>query len=225
MIIYKGSTRQVTTNFKENELFSKSFDAPPSHYLGDGVINALQSIRTYYNTPIRVTSTYRTPLGNSLCGGVPNSTHSIATAIDFQFIKSNNDFITRLQADWNSRSDIYDIIRTHGINAIGFYTNFIHIDTRPNEKIIKIGGSEPKPYPKLNTPTGDSFGTYQTWGSALDKGLFLDAIQHSEQDGFIELGQNKKFRFFFILIATAVLNSTIKSTNRKRKVGGKWKNI
>ena len=77
MIIYPNSNRQITDNFTESELYSKSADASTSHYLDDDVIFALQIIRTNYNLPIRVTSTYRTPTANTLVGGVKNSRHLI----------------------------------------------------------------------------------------------------------------------------------------------------
>ena len=201
MIIYPNSKRQVTDNFTEAELYSKSADASTSHYLDDDVIFALQIIRTNYGLPIRVSSTYRTPLGNSLCGGVKNSRHLISKAIDFQFISNNNDNIKILQADWNSRGHLYNSLRAMGINAIGFYTNFVHIDTRENEKdAYKNAEGKTKFYPSLNTSTKDSYGSYQTWGTSLNKGLLPDFLQHSKEDGYIEVGQSKSVQFFFVLV-------------------------
>ena len=198
MIINPSSNRQITDNFTEAELYSKSADASTSHYLDDDVIFALQIIRTNYNLPIRVTSTYRTPTANTLVGGVKNSRHLISKAIDFQFIGNNNDNIQRLQADWNARGELYNSLRAIGINAIGFYTNFVHIDTRENEKDVFID-TEGKTefYPSLNTASNDSYGSYQTWGTALDKGIMPDLLQYSNEDGFIEVGQNKRLQFFF----------------------------
>ena len=207
MIIYPNSNRQITDNFTEAELYSKSADATNSHFLDDNVIFGLQIIRTNYNIPIRVTSTYRTPTANTLVGGVSNSRHLISKAIDFQFINDNNDSIQRLQADWNARGNLYHSLRAIGINAIGFYTNFVHIDTRENEKDV-YQDSEGKNlyYPILNTTTNDSYGSYQTWGTSLDKGIMPDLLQYSNEDGFIEVGQNKRLQFFFVLVLAYVLS-------------------
>ena len=218
MIVNPNSNKQITDNFTESELYSKSADATGSHYLDDDVIFALQSIRTFYNIPIRVSSTYRTPLGNQLCGGVANSRHLISKAIDFQFINSNSINIQRFQADWNSRGEIYKILRSFNINAIGFYTNFIHIDTRENEKDFYYNVTEEKtiPYPSLNTPVNSSYGSYQTWGTAIDRGLLPDIFQYSNEDGFIELGQTKSVKFFFVLILALFLS-------RKKLKKYRWK--
>jgi hypothetical protein len=216
MIIYPNSNRQITDNFTESELFSKSADVSTSHYLDDNTIFGLQSIRTYYNSPIRVTSTYRSPISNAMVGGVSNSRHLVSKAIDFQFINNNEDNIARLQADWNNRNEIYHLLRAWGINAIGFYTNFVHIDTRENEKDTYLDAEGISHfYPVLNTPTSDSYGSYQTWGTSLDRGLLPDMLQYSDEDGFIEVGQNKRFRFFFILVLLYLLKKCKKLFSKK----------
>mgnify|MGYP001179070391 FL=1 len=129
--ICKGSTRQVTKNFTEAELHSKSIDAPTCHSLDDQTIEGLQTIRDWFGAPIRVTSTLRTALGNELAGGVSDSRHlAPARAIDFQFISDNDNYLTRFYHDFKCKGPLYRKLRAQGINGIGIYKTFIHIDNR-----------------------------------------------------------------------------------------------
>lgn len=211
MQIHPNSNRQITDNFTEAELYSKSADASRSHFLDDNVIFSLQTIRTYYGVPIRVSSTYRTPLGNTIAGGVSRSQHLISKAIDFQFINDNSENIQRLQADWNARKDIYHSLRALGINGIGFYTNFVHIDTRFNESDSYLNSEGISvPYPTLNTPSESAYGSYQTWGTSLNTSILPTLLEYSSEDGFIELGESKKNQFFFVLILLLLLRKVFK---------------
>ncbi len=211
MQIHPNSNRQITDNFTEAELYSKSADASGSHFLDDNVIFGLQSIRSAYGIPIRVSSTYRTPLGNSLAGGVSQSQHLISKAIDFQFINNNTENIQRFQADWNARKSIYHTLRAFGINGIGFYTNFIHIDTRFNESDSYLNSEGISvPYSTLNTPSESAYGSYQTWGTSLNTSMLPTLLEYSKEDGFIELGESKKTQFFFVLIILLVLSKLFK---------------
>lgn len=129
--ICKNGTKQITKDFSEKELYSKSLDAPQCHYLDDKTINALQAIRDWANTPIRVTSTLRTKAGNDLIGGVSNSRHlEPASAIDFQFIDNRDAVMQRFYEDFRCKGSLYRKLRSMGINGIGIYGTFIHIDTR-----------------------------------------------------------------------------------------------
>tara|TARA_R100000406_G_scaffold38523_1_gene25599 strand:- start:1428 stop:2174 length:747 start_codon:yes stop_codon:yes gene_type:complete len=130
--ICKDGTRQITKNFNEKELYSKSLDAPECHFLDDRVINGLQIIRDHFNAPIRVTSTMRTPLGNDLVDGVDNSRHlpPNARAIDSQFIQNPDLYLQQFYDDFKCKGPLYRKLRANGINGIGIYKTFIHIDTR-----------------------------------------------------------------------------------------------
>lgn len=129
--ICKGSNRQITKNFTEDELHSKSLDAPKCHYLDTTTINALQVIRDWYNTPITVTSTLRTKTGNALVGGVSNSRHlAPASAIDFVFSKNHDATMKKFYEDFKCKGPLHRKLRGMGINGIGIYKEFIHIDTR-----------------------------------------------------------------------------------------------
>jgi hypothetical protein len=131
-MIIRDEDIQVTPNFKMRELYSTSFDAPSEHYLDDKVIQALQYIRTMSGAPIRVTSTYRTPLHNAAIGGSSQSQHLSARAIDFQWVNNNSYELTRLHTQINDpnnplRENLYNL----GVRGFGYYQTFCHIDTRP----------------------------------------------------------------------------------------------
>ena len=58
--ISKNGTRMMRNNFSEMELYSKSVNAPDSHFLSDNVLDWLQNFRDWSGEPICVSSTYRT---------------------------------------------------------------------------------------------------------------------------------------------------------------------
>lgn len=129
--ICKDGTRQITKNFTEAELHSKSLDAPKCHFLDDTTIEALQMVRDHFNAPIRVTSTLRTAAGNALVDGKANSRHlAPASAIDFQFIDNNDGYLKQFYEDFKCKGPLYRKLRAKGINGMGVYKTFIHIDTR-----------------------------------------------------------------------------------------------
>jgi hypothetical protein len=129
--ICKDGTRQITKNFIESELYSKSLDAPQCHFLDDVTIQGLQIVRDHFNAPIRVTSTLRTAAGNALVDGKSNSRHlAPASAIDFQFINNNDGILKQFYEDFKCKGPLYRKLRAKGINGMGVYKTFIHIDTR-----------------------------------------------------------------------------------------------
>jgi hypothetical protein len=132
MILYRNGKRNITKNFTEKELFSKSPDAPDSHELNELVINALQIIRDYYNEPVIVNSTYRTEKHNASIGGAKTSQHLIGTAIDGSF--KNTATLEKFYAEIESEGELYKLLRSAGVNGIGLYDNFFHIDVRPETK-------------------------------------------------------------------------------------------
>lgn len=168
MILFKHEpNKQITPDFKNHELFSKSKNAPAGHQLADKVVDGLQFIRDQFRTwkkegkiaddRIRVTSTYRTSEHNAEIRGSKNSQHLISSAIDFQpWVKSDTKPMELLKADLRSKGSIYKALRQLGINGIGFYNTFLHIDAR-NEFMSER----------------DEFGPLETWdkeeGGSIEK--------------------------------------------------------
>ena len=129
--ICKNGRKQISKDFSEQELYSKSFDAPECHYLDDKAINALQAIRDWFNVPIKITSTLRTATGNDLIGGASNSRHlQPASAIDFQFVENQDATMKKFYQDFRCKAGLYRKLRSMGVNGIGIYKSFIHIDAR-----------------------------------------------------------------------------------------------
>jgi len=140
--IYKGGTRQITTNFNEAELYSGSFNAPDSHFLDDNVINAVQCLRNWSMSPIEIVSTFRTPEHNAtLLGSATNSQHLIGRAIDFKWVNPevHDVMMKRLREamvcpddpdNFIDSESIGNCLWNNQIRGIGFYETFMHIDTR-----------------------------------------------------------------------------------------------
>lgn len=129
--ICRDGNRQIAKNFTERELYSHSIDAPLCFNLSDTTINGLQTIRDWFNTPIIVTSTLRTPTGNALVGGVSNSRHLTGDAIDSVFQNNREVHLKEFYEQMRCKGELYRKLRKQGINGIGIYASFIHIDDRP----------------------------------------------------------------------------------------------
>ena len=131
MILTKGNKNKVSENFTENEFFSKSSDIGNTHYFDENLILAAQLLRTHFNTPMRVNSSYRTIKHNNSVGGAKSSQHLLGTAVDLSFINNENALLTVHQEILN-KGALYDRLKQLGINGFGLYDTFVHLDTRRN---------------------------------------------------------------------------------------------
>jgi uncharacterized protein YcbK (DUF882 family) len=135
MILYKNQDSQILKNFTEKELFCKSPDCPESHNF-DNRLLIIQDIRDYYtkkgyDIKIHISSSFRTSLGNLLCGGAKNSMHLIGKALDFQIVgkdaaKVKSDYINQIK----EKKYLFEKLRKGGISGMGIYPTFFHIDCR-----------------------------------------------------------------------------------------------
>jgi hypothetical protein len=133
--ICKNGNAQLSDNFVESEFYSKSEDAPDCHTISSKLIQAVQLVRTVYGMPICITSTYRTALGNMLVGSSPTSRHRTPeAAVDFKACNEaqNDELIGQLYAEFREQGEVYQTLRSLGINGFGFYDGFIHFDVRPD---------------------------------------------------------------------------------------------
>ena len=138
--ICKGDNTQITENFTVSEFYSKSADAPNCHTISNKLIQAVQLVRSVYDMPICITSTYRTQLGNALIGSNENSRHRTNEgAVDFQACNpaQNDQLIGQLYAELRDQGEVYQTLRSLGINGFGYYDDFVHFDVRP-----EFGSSE-----------------------------------------------------------------------------------
>lgn len=177
MILNKFSNKQIAKNFSEKELFSKSPDAPNTHFLDPRIVAVLQYIRTYLNTPIVVTSTYRTKKHNDSLGSSELSQHRRGKAIDFKVLDAQKE--AELKNVFRDRKgELWDAIRQIGLNGVGIYNSFFHIDSR-NEKGLQK----------------DSIGNYAFW----------DVEKGDKKKGKFEDGNEKKPNILIIVVLMAII--------------------
>ena len=157
--INKGSDYQLKPNFKEFEFYSKCMDSPDKHYLDYNLPNAVLYLRDKYNTPIKITSTYRTTNCNILAGGSSKSYHLEGKAIDFQFTQNNKEILKQIYSDFASRGEVYQNLKQLGINGFGFYNTFIHLDTRPKETYWDNTNSD---FGQVDLATGEKKNLWRT---------------------------------------------------------------
>lgn len=130
----------IRPSFTESELYSKSEDAPDIHLLSSVTLNGLQAIREFIDVPLRVTSSYRTVLGNVLAGGgsashhlgasQPDSDYLGSYAVDFQawYTQDRGALQQGFYNQMMCKGPLYQQLKVIGIKGIGIYKTFIHID-------------------------------------------------------------------------------------------------
>lgn len=100
-------------------------------------IRVLQELRTKFDKPIILNSTYRSPSYNRLVGGSKNSLHLEFNAIDFTIQDRESLRNLFLQLDIWDKEYHFKFLPKAGSMGIGFYENrFIHLDTRATLKRI-----------------------------------------------------------------------------------------
>jgi len=94
-------------------------------------------IRARWNKPIKVLSAYRTPVWNKKIGGARNSQHLHGRALDLRPPRN-----VSVDEFYNHIKDLAMYIPA--IKGIGKYKTFVHVDTRPTEKIAYWFGTGAK---------------------------------------------------------------------------------
>lgn len=136
ILINKNNHNYITQHFKESEFFSKSTDIQgDKHKFDFNCINAVEIIRNYYDSKIKITSTFRTPTNNAAVGGENNSLHLVYRAIDFQFVKK--EIHKKFCEDIINKGEIFQLLRKSGLGGFIIYKNYIHVDTR-NIEVIPV---------------------------------------------------------------------------------------
>lgn len=136
MSLGKGPSKHLTWK----ELACKDGNSYPSEFIQDGRVYRLatmfESIRQLCgNKPITINSAYRSPEWNRKIGGARHSQHVQGRALDLNPPKG---FTVR---------GFYDLIRSNhrelGVNGIGLYKTFVHVDIRetPNDRLVVWNGN------------------------------------------------------------------------------------
>lgn len=154
-MIYGSSDEYVTANFTHKEWFSKSADSPSEHEVSSNIIPIPQYLRTTLNTPIILTSTVRTVLGNALAGGVGTSRHLPHNADAVDLVIQDFQSSDKLFKDIVNRGQIFDTLRSLGVTGFGLYDNrFFHFDCSERSSNFKFS---------------DKYGQYKVWGEHSKK--------------------------------------------------------
>lgn len=127
MYIKKGDKSKVSANFRANEFFTNA-PGVESHNIDDRLIQAAQYIRSYYNVPVYISSSYRPSWYNASIGGVSNSQHIKGRAIDFRI--TDPSILADYSNDIAIHGPLYQALASIGISGFGLYDSFAHIDTR-----------------------------------------------------------------------------------------------
>ena len=106
----------ITDHFKAEEFQCK--DKTEGLLVATELLDILEKIRNHFNTPVIITSGYRTPSWNSKVNGTSNSYHCKGMAADIVVKNHSSQEVAKYA---NSIMDQGGIIR---------YTNFVHIDVR-----------------------------------------------------------------------------------------------
>ena len=125
--VISRSKKKITKNFTQREFFSKCKNAG-KHYLHSDLIVVAQKLRDYYNSPIKITSSYRSHSCNLKAKGASRSKHLTGRALDLKFVDQTTQerFINDLK---NKRGGYYLLIYNN-VTGIGVYDSHVHLDVR-----------------------------------------------------------------------------------------------
>ena len=118
----KGVATKLSTNFKSTEFDCHGSSCCSSTLIEEKLVDYLQTIRSHFNKPVKVSSAYRCIKHNKAVGGATSSRHMNGQAADI--------YINGVKP-----AEIAKYAESIGILGIGLYEtdkdgHFVHIDTR-----------------------------------------------------------------------------------------------
>jgi Uncharacterized protein conserved in bacteria len=127
---------QISPHFSLHE-FSNSEDGD-TMLLDEDVIFfitvMLEEFRAWYSRPMNINSGYRTAAYNKRIGGVSNSYHLKALAVDYSLPVEFHGFSKARQQEFldNVKTKWYDICRKHGkFGNVMYHNTFVHMSLWP----------------------------------------------------------------------------------------------
>ena len=126
----KDGNRRLTTHFKVHEFRCK--DGSDKILICMETVNILEAVRNYFGKPVYINSAYRTQSWNKKVGGASSSQHVKGTACDIR---------VEGVPSWAVAGFLEDRYPNHGI---GYYSTFVHIDSRGYKSYWKDNGSNVK---------------------------------------------------------------------------------
>jgi uncharacterized protein YcbK (DUF882 family) len=159
--INKTDDFKVSENFNISEYYTDHKKNPKIQELDSDLFQAVQFLRNLFGG-IRITSAFRSKeyqkeiqMYNPFA--VNESPHSKGIAVDFVLNEDEyNEKLKEFHKDIEDRGSIYQGLRKLGINGIGLYDHFIHLDTRKYKTFNNFNNE-------------DSFGKYSVWDSRQKK--------------------------------------------------------
>lgn len=122
-LIEKNKTQKLSKNFTSDEFKCKCNQKRcNASFIDKQLIEELESIRAYFNAPVKINSGYRCIEHNASVGGSINSQHTYGRAADIDVIG-----VSPKQVQEYLKS------RHKGMYGIGSYKSFTHIDMRPDQ--------------------------------------------------------------------------------------------
>ena len=113
----KGSTKQLSTNFKAKEFDCKCGEHCQETMIDDKLVVYLQKIREHFDAPVSISSGFRCSTHNKNVGGATNSYHMKGQAAD-------------IKVKGVEPAEVAKYAESIGILGIGLYDTFTHVDTR-----------------------------------------------------------------------------------------------
>jgi hypothetical protein len=113
----KGNAIKLSSNFKTTELDCKGTKCCSNTLIDKQLVIYLQKIRNHFNKPVIINSGYRCAVHNKAVGGARYSKHIQGKAADI-VVKGVNP------------KEVAKYCEAIGIQGIGLYETFVHIDTR-----------------------------------------------------------------------------------------------
>ena len=110
----------LSPNFQVKEFASK--DGADEVKIDLDLIPVVQRFRDYVESPVIISSAFRTAAHNAAVGGAPSSYHVFGRALDIPF-SNNYRYLT-------SRELMARFFNTLGVKGIIIYQTFVHIDSR-----------------------------------------------------------------------------------------------
>jgi hypothetical protein len=146
----KGMKGRASENFSYSEFYTKC-QFGTGHYLDSALIPAIQMIRSYYATPIKILSTYRTFECNNQAGGATYSRHLKYDGLDWKFDGRNAHSVhERYIVDVKVGGVVFRRLFEMGIRGFGGYPTSNHIDTRENANMMIYAGKFYNKWGRLN---------------------------------------------------------------------------
>jgi len=116
----------LSKDFHVYEFLSKDPEAPEVYPLSKNLVEGLQLIRDYFDTPIVITSGFRGPEYNKLKGGVEQSQHVTGFAIDCGF-PVKPEIIELINLEVHLQGRLFQQLLQCGITGFGVYNGHLHL--------------------------------------------------------------------------------------------------